>query len=105
MMQRDPPVARRVSFLSTALFRVVDSPRLADHGHFDLTRIGQLALDALDDVARHQLGGGVVDLLGLHDDADLAACLHCERALHSREGGGYRPQLLEPLKEVDYYLT
>src|SRR3989475_1739157 len=85
---------RRTPFHS---FRVLDRPGLPHHGDADLTGEAELRLDALGDVARHQLSGRVVDLFGFDQDPDLAAGLDRVRLLDALEGVGDLLQLLEPL--------
>src|SRR3954454_7598488 len=80
-----------------ALLRVLDRARLADHRHLDLTRVGQVVLDLLHDVAGEAGRGEVVDLLGAHEDPDLAAGLDGERALDPGEALGDPLQVLEAL--------
>src|SRR2546423_7848024 len=67
--------------LTEALFGVLHRAGLADHGDFDLTGVLQRVLDLLRDVARKTRGLQVVELFGLHDDADLATRLDRERFL------------------------
>src|SRR5947209_17277266 len=55
--------------------RVLDRPGLPDDRDPDLARVAELALDALGDLASHELGGRIVHLLGPDEDADLAAGL------------------------------
>src|SRR6202030_2143936 len=83
--------------LWNALFRVLDRSRLPDDRHPDLTREAELGLDSLGDVAGHQLGRRVVDLLRLDEDSHLAAGLDRVRLLDSGEGVCYLLQLLQPL--------
>src|SRR5713226_1022634 len=79
------------------LFGVFDGPRLADHRDPDLPGKAQLSLDAFGDVPRHQLGSGVIDLLRLDQDPDLAAGLDGVRLLDSLERVGDLLQLFQPL--------
>src|SRR3954447_19633390 len=55
-----------------AVPRDIDGAALADHGHLDLARVLELGLDLARDLVREQDGAVVVDLLRLHDHADLA---------------------------------
>src|SRR5229473_802105 len=79
------------------LFGVLDGPRLADHRDPDLPGKAQLSLDAFGDVSRHQLGSGVIDLLRLDQDPDLAAGLDGVGLLGSLERVGNLLQLFQPL--------
>src|SRR3954468_21198877 len=66
-----PPRRRARSSL-----REVDRAALPYHRDLDLARVLELLLDVARDPVREQRRGVVVDLLGLHDHADLAARLH-----------------------------
>src|SRR5690242_568306 len=66
---------------------------LPDHGHLDLTGVGQLVLELLGDVAGEDLRRDVVDLVGLDHHAYVAAGLHRVDLLHPGVRGG---DLLEP---------
>src|SRR5690606_9301571 len=56
-------------------------------GHLDLTGILHVLFDAVGDVTSQQHGRGVVDLVGLDDDPDLAPSLDGEGVLDPREAG------------------
>src|SRR5579859_2333859 len=71
--QKEKGVPRRDSLLD--LLRILHRPGLAHHGDADLAGEAQFGLDSLGDVPCHELGGGVVDLLGLDQDPDLSAGL------------------------------
>src|SRR5258708_25033687 len=79
---------------------VIDDPGLSDDGYLDLPWVGEFAFDALHDVARHHLGGGVVNLLWSDDDANLSPRLDRVRALDPGERIGDAFQLLQPLDVV-----
>src|SRR5215211_8652013 len=61
----------------------VDRARFADHRHLDLSRVLEVALDLAGDLVREQHGSVVVDLLRLHEHADLASRLECIDLLHA----------------------
>src|ERR1044071_2203181 len=65
------------------LFRIFDHTHLANHRHFDLTRILQLRLDLPRDVFRQPDRLLVGDLLGVDDDAKLAPRLNREALRHA----------------------
>src|SRR4029079_2116060 len=69
----------------------------SDHRDLDLARVGELGLEAARDVARQPDRLLVGDLLGVDDDADLAAGLDRERLLHALEARRDLLELLEPL--------
>src|SRR5829696_7014782 len=77
---------------------VLDAADLADHGDLDLPRVLELLLDPLGHVAGEDLGGDVVDVLGLDHDPDLAAGLHGE---HLVDPGVAAGDLLEALQALD----
>src|SRR5450756_1291004 len=79
------------------LFGVFDGPGLAHHGDADLAGETELAFDALRDVPRHELSSGVVDLLRLDQDPNLAAGLDGVGLLDTLERIGDLLQLFEPL--------
>src|SRR5215218_476881 len=56
--------------------RVIGRPALPNHGHLDLTRVLELLLDVPGDLVREHRRGVVVDLVRLHDDPQLASCVH-----------------------------
>src|SRR3989441_6389851 len=85
---------------SRALLGVLHRARLADDRHLDLPRVLHRLLDLLRDVAREPRGLQVVELVGLHDDADLAPRLDRERLLDAFEAVRDALQLLEPLDVV-----
>ena len=70
---------------------------LPDHRDPDLTRVLQLLLHLLRDVARDHLRGEVVDVLRLDQDPDLAARLHRVDLLDAREGVADLLQAFQPL--------
>src|SRR6476661_2423807 len=55
--------------------RVFHAPHLAHHRDLDLAGVLHFLLDLLGDVAGYLGAGEVVQELGVHDDADLAAGL------------------------------
>src|SRR5438552_11733185 len=63
----------------------------------DLAGVAQLTLDALGDVAGHELRGRVVDLVWTDQDPDLPAGLDRIRLLDALEGVGDLLQLLQAL--------
>src|SRR5690606_8947062 len=75
---------------------------LADHGDADLTRVRQLVLDLLGDVAGDDLRLDVVDGVGLDHHPDLAAGLHREDLLDARVL--LAGDLLQPLHALDVRL-
>src|SRR5918992_1302373 len=77
---------------------VLDAADLANHGDLDLPRVLELLLDPLGHVAGQDLGGDVVDVLGLDHDPDLAAGLHGEDLVDTRVAAG---DLLETLQALD----
>src|ERR687897_3265708 len=77
---------------------VLDAADLANHRDFDLPRVLELLLDPLGHVAGQDLGGHVVDVLGLDHDPDLAAGLHGEDLVDPRVAAG---DLLEALQTLD----
>src|SRR5215212_6728193 len=77
---------------------VLDAADLADHGDLDLARVLELLLGPLGHVAGQDLGGDVVDVLGLDHDPDLAAGLHGEHLVDPRVAAG---DLLEALQALD----
>src|SRR5215213_10322650 len=77
---------------------VLDAADLADHGDLDLPGVLELLLDPLGHVAGQDLGGDVVDVLGLDHDPDLAAGLHGE---HLVDPGVAAGDLLEALQALD----
>jgi hypothetical protein len=79
------------------LFRVFKSPDFAYHVYLDVAGILKLILDALDDFFGHQHTARVVDILGLNDDAYLAACLNGKGFLDALERIGNFLKLLQPL--------
>src|SRR5437773_8243236 len=82
------------------LLGVLDRARLAYDRHLDLTRVLERFLDLLRDVAREPRGREVIDLLGLHDDADLATRLDRERLLDALEAVRDALELLQTLQVV-----
>ena len=54
------------------LLRVLDRPRLADHGHLDLARVLDVGFDLVGDLAGDDGGAVLVDLLGQDDDPQFA---------------------------------
>src|SRR3954453_980396 len=83
------------------LLGVLGGAGLADDGDADLAGVGQLFLDLLGDVARDDLGGDVVDLVGLDHHPDLAARLHRE---HLLDAGLLARDLLDPLEPLHILL-
>src|SRR5262245_23469389 len=83
------------------LLRELDRAALPDHRHLDLARILELALDLARDLVREQHRLVVVDLRGLHHDADLPARLQREHPLDSLLLGG---DLLEVFETLDVVL-
>src|SRR5207237_1050182 len=81
-------------------FRELDSARLADHGHLDLTGVLELVLDLAGDLVGEQHRRVVVDLLRLDDDTDLAAGLERVDLLDALVAGGDAFERLEPLDVV-----
>src|ERR1700674_412050 len=79
------------------LLGVFNSSSVPDDGASDLARKAQLGLDPFRDVPRHQLGSGVVDLLRLDQDPDLAPGLDGVGLLDPLEGICDLLQLLQPL--------
>src|ERR687898_3345266 len=77
---------------------VLNAADLADHRDLDLPRVLELLLDPLGHVAGQDLGGDVVDVLGLDHDPDLAAGLHGEAFVDT---GGAAGDLLEALQTLD----
>src|SRR5262249_41960485 len=88
---------RIVPFLAS----VVVGAGLARGGGLDLAGVLDLLLDLLDDVAGEPDRLEIVDLLGVDDDAHLAAGLDRERLLDAGEGVG---DLLERLEPADVVL-
>src|SRR4051794_22466478 len=81
MSRRRPPRASTsdsdlVQSGSAHSLRKVNSTRLANHRYLDLPGVFELLLDVPRDLVRDQRSALVVDLLGLHDHADLAPGLH-----------------------------
>src|SRR5919204_3267065 len=102
---RSPRPARRStssarSASSSPLLRVLHRSRLADHRDLDLTRVLHRLLDLLRDVARQARAREVVDLLRLHDDADLAPGLDGERLLDALERVRDPLELLQALDVI-----
>src|SRR6056297_413485 len=95
---RFPPRTRVAPAVASA--GVLDGARLAYDRHLHLARVLHVLLDATGDVAREEDGAGVVDLVGLDDDADLAAGLDGVALLDAGEARGDRLERLEAL-EVD----
>src|SRR2546422_3081334 len=85
---------------SSAFLGVLHRARLADDRPLDLPRVLHRLLDLLRDVAREPRRLQVVELVGLHDDAHLAARLDRERLLDALEAVRDAFQLLEPLDVV-----
>src|SRR5207249_4611283 len=83
------------------LLRELDRARLPDHGHLDLARVLELALDLAGDLMRQEHRCVVVDLARLYDDADLAARLERVDLLDS---GLLCRDLLERLQPSDVAL-
>ena len=73
---------------------------LADHDDMDLAGVLHLVLDLLGDVVGEDGCLGVVDLVRLDHDADLAACLHGEGLLDAVMGIGDGLELLQALDVV-----
>ena len=82
------------------LFRELDGARLANDADLDLTRILHFVLDALDDLLRKDERAGIVDVLGLNHDANLAARLNGEALFNALERIGDFLELLEALDVV-----
>src|SRR6266516_1403274 len=83
---------------ATRLPGVLGRADLADHGDLDLTRVLQLFLDLLRDIARDHRRRQVVNRLGLHEDPDLASRLHRVHLLDPRERVA---DLFESLESLD----
>src|SRR6266508_3445830 len=81
----------------TPATRILDGPRLPDHGDLDLAGILQLRLDLLGHVAGEPERLVVAQAAGLDDDAQLAAGLDGEGLLDSLETVGDVLELLQPL--------
>ncbi len=73
------------------LLRVLGCSALADDADLDLTGVIQLVLDLLGDIACQQNDLVVADLVGLDNDADLAACLYGVGALDALKAAGEPP--------------
>jgi len=58
--------------------------RFAHHRDSDLSRVGQLVLDLLRNLAGDDLGGEIVHVGRLHHHAHLAPGLHREHLLDAR---------------------
>src|SRR5579872_4731560 len=85
---------------SSRLLRVVDDALFADHHHLDLAGVLERLLDLADDVACHASRSQIVHILGLDDDADLAAGLDREALVDPVERVGDILERLEP-----FYIT
>src|SRR4051812_2898426 len=79
------------------LLREVDRSALADHRDLDLPRVFELLLDVPRYPVRQQRRRVVVDLLGVHDHADLAAGLHGVDLLDAGVAGGDLLEVAEAL--------
>lgn len=60
--------------------------QLADHIHFDLTRIFQIRFDLFGYITRHQNHGCIIHLIRHYHNSNLSACLNSKRFLYSLEG-------------------
>src|SRR4051794_34516429 len=94
------PASSSQAARSVTSLREVDRPALPDHRHLDLTRVLELLLDVARDPVREQRRGVVVDLLGLHDHADLAAGLHRVHLVDAVVALGDLLELTQPLRVV-----
>src|SRR6185503_18572632 len=90
------PIARILTFMR-GLPRVLHEPALAHDRHADLSRIRQLLLDLLGDVAGQRDGLRVADLVAVHEHADLAAGLDRVDAGDAGLVLGERLELLDAL--------
>ena len=73
---------------SEQLLRVICRSGLPNHIHLDLTRILQLVLDALGNLACHQDHVIVTYLIRHYHNSDFPACLNSKGLVHSLEGVG-----------------
>src|SRR5579872_5321323 len=90
-------IRRAIATPSISSAGKVHRPLLADHDHFDLPRILQLALDAARDLLAQRRHANVVHVVGIHDHANLAPRLNCENLVHAGVARGDPFQALEPL--------
>src|SRR5450631_1744827 len=80
-----------------SLLRVLNAARFAEDDHFDAAAVAPLAVQALGDLASHDLRLVVTDLVRLDENAELLAGEHREAALDAAELVGDRLDALEPL--------
>src|SRR5438105_13199265 len=76
---------------------VFDGACLADDGHPDLARVAERALDAVRDVASHELSLRLVDRVRLDQDPHLASGLARIALFDALEGVGDLLALLDAL--------
>src|SRR5215212_5107118 len=88
-------------FTWATLLRVLRRAALADHGHLHLARVLELLLHRASDRVRQERRLVVVDVLRLHDHADLAAGVHGVHLLDARLALG---DLLEVAQALDVVL-
>src|SRR6185437_6384341 len=92
-----PRISRAIATPSINSAGKVHRPLLADHHHFDLPRILELALDAARDLFTERRHAHVVHVIGIHDHANLAARLNGEHLVDARVAGRDALQALETL--------
>lgn len=77
------------------LFREIDRSAFTDHVDLNLTRIFEVFLNLLADVAGEQRHFLIVDHFGLYHDADLAAGLNGVAAIHTVKRCSHGLELFE----------
>src|SRR5215208_7271685 len=95
MQRAFPPASTQASL------RDVDRARLPDHRHLHLARVLEVVLDLARDLVREQDRSVVVDLVWLHDHANLPPCLERVDAL---DAGVRLRELLERREALDVVL-
>src|SRR5687768_5205947 len=95
-MSAAPPAL--VLSLATAVSACkIHRPRFSDDNYLDLPRILKLGFDSPGDFFRQRRHPHVVDVVRLHEDANLAPCLNREDLLHAAIARRDTFETLEPL--------